>query len=367
MSFAGKVWRLLVGIKDALALLFLLLFFAALFAILAMRPNPAAIRDGALLLDLNGVIVEERSPVEPFEALLSGTAPIEEYPVRELRRSIDAAATDARVKAVVLDLDMFLGGGQVHLQEVGEALARVRAAGKPVLAFATAYSDDSYHLAAHASEIWMDPLGATLIAGPGGNRMYYGDLLDKVGINARIFRAGAFKSAGETYSRNSMSDEARRNAQALYDALWTEWQASITKARPTASISEYAADPQAWIERGEGNLGRAALAAKLVDKLDSRRAFEERVAKVAGVDTSGEQLYAHSAFADYSQDVESSRSTGGKAIGIITIAGTIVEGEAGPGTAGGVRIAKVLDDALDDDLAGLVVRVEFAGRHRSCQ
>ena len=29
MSFAGKVWRLLVGIKDGLTLLFLLLFFGA--------------------------------------------------------------------------------------------------------------------------------------------------------------------------------------------------------------------------------------------------------------------------------------------------------------------------------------------------
>ena len=41
MSFAGKVWRLLVGVKDALALLFLLLFFSALFMVLtSMRKRP---------------------------------------------------------------------------------------------------------------------------------------------------------------------------------------------------------------------------------------------------------------------------------------------------------------------------------------
>ena len=59
MSFAGKVWRLLVGIKDALALLFLLLFFTALFAILVSRPSPGAVREGALLLSLDGSVVEE--------------------------------------------------------------------------------------------------------------------------------------------------------------------------------------------------------------------------------------------------------------------------------------------------------------------
>src|SRR3546814_14108776 len=38
-SFPRKVWDLPVGIKDALAPLFLLLFFVALFGLLAGRPN----------------------------------------------------------------------------------------------------------------------------------------------------------------------------------------------------------------------------------------------------------------------------------------------------------------------------------------
>ena len=58
MSFAGKVWRLLVGIKDALALAFLLLFFVLLFSALSTRPNPGIVREGALLLRLDGAIVE---------------------------------------------------------------------------------------------------------------------------------------------------------------------------------------------------------------------------------------------------------------------------------------------------------------------
>ena len=34
MSFAGKVWRLVVGIKDGLVLVFMLMFFALLYAAL---------------------------------------------------------------------------------------------------------------------------------------------------------------------------------------------------------------------------------------------------------------------------------------------------------------------------------------------
>ena len=46
---------------------------------------------------------------------------------------------------------------------------------------------------------------------------------------------------------------------------------------------------------------------------------------------------------------------------MVTIAGEIVDGDAGPGIAGGDRIAGLLDDALAKDFAALVVRVDSPG------
>ncbi len=103
-SFPGKVWRFLVGIKDALALLFLLLFFAALFMILGARPSPGVVRDGALLLQLDGSVVEEVSPIDPLNILLPSAVPTREYAAREVVRAIDDAAGDERIKAIALDL-----------------------------------------------------------------------------------------------------------------------------------------------------------------------------------------------------------------------------------------------------------------------
>jgi protease-4 len=40
MKFAGAIWKLLVGIKDALVLLVMLLFFGLLYAALSVRPDP---------------------------------------------------------------------------------------------------------------------------------------------------------------------------------------------------------------------------------------------------------------------------------------------------------------------------------------
>lgn len=361
MSFAGKVWRLLVGIKDGMVLLFMLLFFALLFAVLSSRPSPGQIREGALLIELDGYVVEESSRIDPLKALLSQGAPVGEYQARDLVRALDAAAGDKRIKAVVFDLTRFLGGGQVHLQAIGEAIDRVRAADKPVLTYAVAYGDDAMLLAAHAGEIWVDPMGGAVIAGPGGNNLYYGELLKKLGVNARVYRVGTYKSAVEPYTRDSMSDESRENYAAIYGALWEEWQANVKKARPQANIALVTGDPAGWVAASKGDLAKAARAAGLVDRLGGWEEFGARVAELAGEDPwNGEPgNFAATDLAPWLAGT--TPGTPGKPIGVITIAGEIVDGEAGPGTAGGTRIADLLDEALDRDLAALVVRVDSPG------
>ena len=361
MNFVGKVWKVLVGVKDGLVLLFMLLFFVALFGILSARPSPGAVQDGALLIALSGRVVEEKSALDPIEALLSGSAPVAEYRARDLVRALDAAATDPRISAVVLDMTTFMGGGQVHLTEIGEAMDRVRKAKKPVLTYALGYTDDQMLLAAHASEVWLDPQGLALVTGPGGANLYFADLLQKVGVNARIYRAGTFKSAVEPYARNSMSDEARENIGGVYGALWAEWQANVKKARPKAQLAQMTGDTEGWLAAGGGDLADAALKSGLVDKLGDRVQFGARVAAIAGKDRASELpgAFAASEFDAFLADV--GPESGGKAIGVVTIAGEIVDGEAGPGAAGGTRIADLLNEALDDDLAALVVRVDSPG------
>lgn len=361
MSFVGKVWNILVGIKDGLVLLFMLLFFVALFGILSARPSPGAVQDGALMIELSGRVVEEKSALDPIETLISGTAPVEEFRARDLVRTLDAAAKDERITVVVLDMTTFMGGGQVHLTEIGEAMDRVRKAKKPVLTFALGYADDHLLLAAHASEVWLDPQGAALVTGPGGNNLYFADLLQKVGVKARIYRAGTFKSAVEPYARSSMSDEARENVGGVYEAMWAEWQANVKKARPKAQLAQVTGDTAGWLAAGGGDLADAALKAGLVDKLGDRVQFGNRVAEFAGKDRADKTpgAFAGSDFDAYLADLGPEGS--GKAIGVVTIAGEIVDGEAGPGVAGGDRIADLLDEALANDFAALVVRVDSPG------
>ncbi len=360
MIFARKVWSILVGIKDGFALAFLLLFFWALYAVLTARPNPGLVREGALLLKLDGAVVEEPARIDPFQLLLAQSAPMREYRARDLVRGIEAAASDERIKAVVLDLDKFTGGGQVNLAQVGAALDKVRAAKKPVLVHAVAYGDDAMLLAAHASEVWADPLGGAIIAGPGGSRLYYKTLLDRLKVKAHVFKVGTYKSAVEPYFRDDQSPEAEENLREVYAGLWGAYRADVTKARPKVQFDAVTKDPVAWIAAAQGDLGQAALNAGLVDKLGDKTAFGLRVAKLVGEEPgSTPGTFQHTPLDPWLASL--SEETAGKPIGVVTIAGEIVDGDAGPGQAGGDRIARLLDEALDDNLSALVVRVDSPG------
>src|SRR5687768_5532549 len=177
MRFVRAVWKLLVGIKDGLVLLFMLIFFGLLYAGLSARP--AGIADGVLAVDLDGVLVEQASRPDAFAALAGTGGATREFQLRDLIAALDAAKTDERVKAVALDLDGFLGGGQPAIAALGEKIREIKKS-KPVIAFAAGYTSDRYQLAAHASEIWLPPMGIVAVAGPGGNNLYFKGLLDKL-------------------------------------------------------------------------------------------------------------------------------------------------------------------------------------------
>jgi protease-4 len=237
---------------------------------------------------------------------------------------------------------------------------RVRKSGKPVVAFATGYTDDRYQLAAHASEVWLSPMGAVAVSGPGGKNLYYKGLLDKLGVTAHIYRVGTYKSAVEPFMRNDMSPEARQNAQALAGALFETWREDVTKARPKASagVTRYLSDPVAAVASSGGDLARTALQLGLVDKLGERRQFEARLAELGGADRRARGGFKHIALGDY---IDRTGPAAGP-IGIVTIAGNIVDGRAGPGTAGSETITRAIDRAVaDGNIKALVVRIDSPG------
>ena len=357
MRFARAIWKLLVGIKDALVLIFMLLFFGALYAALSVKPAPMG--EGVLALDLDGAVVEQPSRADVSE-VVAGGSPAKEYRLRDLMAALENAKTDDRVKAIALDLDGFTGGGQTALSDLAQAIRDVRASGKPVLAYATGYTDDSYQLASAASEIWLNPLGVVGLVGPGGSRLYYRGLLEKMGVTPHVYRVGTYKAAVEPFTRDDMSPEAEQNAQALANALLESWRESVAKGRPKAQVDPYMRNLTAAVQAAGGDMAKAALNAGLVDKLADRQAFERRLAELGGEDDRAVGGYERIKLPAYVKDTLEQQDSG--PIGVVTVAGMIVDGKAAAGTAGGDSIAQAIEKGLArDNLKALVVRVDSPG------
>src|SRR4051794_4093 len=355
MKFVRAIWKLLVGIKDALVLIFMLLFFGMIYAGLSARPAPVG--SGVLALDLKGGLVEQ--PARRQWSEVAGGSRLQEYRLRDLVAALDAAKDDTRVKAVALDLDSFTGGGQTAIGDLADAVRRVRAAGKPVVAYSTGYTNDGYQLASAASEIWLNPLGAVAVTGPGGSNLYFKGLLDKLGVTANVYRVGTYKSAVEPYIRNDMSPEAKQNYQALGQAELETWRQEVLQARPKAKVDLFLQNMNGAVTAAGGDMAKAALGAGLVDRIGDRREFEQRLADLVGQGDKRDP-FKRIRLASYVADKVDRRSAG--PIGVVTIAGMIVDGKASAGTAGGDTIAKQIENGIrDGGVKALVVRIDSPG------
>jgi protease-4 len=186
-------------------------------------------------------------------------------------------------------------------------------------------------------------------------------LLDKIGVTANVYKAGTYKAAVEPYVRNDMSPEARQANQALAASLWETWLSEVRAARPKAQILPYASAPAERLAQAGGDMAKAALDAGLVDRLGDRTAFGKRLAEIVGTDEEKVPGSFNAIKLDQWIQANPSSDKGGQ-IGVVTVAGTIVDGQAGPGTAAGDTIAEHIERGLKDrDLKALVVRVDSPG------
>jgi protease-4 len=148
----------------------------------------------------------------------------------DLRKTIarlDQAAEDEKIAGVILEIRAAaLARGK--LNELREAIGRVRASGKKVYAQLESAIGAQYLLASACDEIVMPESGVILIPGLYAEFGYYKDLLEKLGIEADILHVGDYKGAGEPYTRRSMSEPVKKNMTAI--SRWTRFAPWSTRA-----------------------------------------------------------------------------------------------------------------------------------------
>ncbi|GAB5414679.1 MAG: signal peptide peptidase SppA [Congregibacter sp.] len=364
MRILRGLWRAITVTRTLLAnLLFLGVLFLIWSAVSGTKPEPLPER-AALLVKPIGRVVDSRTRVPTASFLVEADAASSEVVLSDLIDSVDLAATDPRITALVLELDQLVSIGLSKSSEFAEAITRFRDTGKPVVATGSYYSQDQYRLAVEADTILMPPYGALALEGFSFYGNYFAEALEKLSLTMHVFRAGEFKSIAEPLQRNDMSAGEREITRAWLKDLWGEYTASVETRRGLAKgdvdalLSNY---PSRLREVG-GNAARLALEAGLVDRLAGRQETQRFLVETVGaVDKEG--AAATVAFEAYlARARQGSRTVGMPNVAVVSAQGNMLPGDQPPGAIGGDSLSRTLrETAARKDTRAIVLRINSGG------
>ncbi len=357
----GFVWSAIKAFNTLALFIVFFLLFALLATGALKRPVPSVPRDAALVIAPEGRLRERPLPFDP-SALLSLTEREKVVLLRDVLRAIRAAKDDERIKLLVLSLDKFVIDGIAAAHEIRRAVMEFRESGKPVIAIGDGFDQQQYLVASAADEIWMHPQGAVMPTGYGSYPLFFAEGLRKAGVNVHVFKVGTYKSAVEPFVRNDMSPAAKEANRAFLSVLWDAFIDAVAQGRgiEREALVDLVSNLDQAVVAAEGDLGRLAREAKLVDALKSHDEMRKAIAEKLG--KSGDD-YPHVGLRAYLRSLDHrTTARGDAAVAVVTVEGAIVDGKGLPDEAGGERIVALIRRAIkDDDVKAIVLRVNSPG------
>src|ERR1700730_18447928 len=171
MSRAGKTDLIISGIVVVLVLV-AFIGIALLFA--AFRKSPPPIRDNSVLaLSVSGVL-PDYVPEDPLRKFFGGP----EQSLTRLLLHFKKEKVDIHSRAILLDIDGS-GAGWPKSEEIRDAIADFRSAGKPVYAYMEYGMNKEYYIASACDKIYVAQPGELFITGLAADVMFFRGSLDK--------------------------------------------------------------------------------------------------------------------------------------------------------------------------------------------
>lgn len=346
---------------NGIFIVFLLLIISAIFTSQSEVPESAA-----LIIDPHGQIVEELElPAPgslPFD--FSFSAP-NQTNLHDLVEVILHAASDERIRVLILKLEDMEKTSLPKLQELRRAITVFKSSGKMVIAVGPNYSQSQYYLAAMADQLFLDPMGVVALQGFSIYRNYFKAALDKMHIDVQLFRAGKYKAAIEPLIRNDMSDEDRASNQALLSVLWAAYKNDVADMRgiKAARLQALLDKPASFLAPYDGDYSALFKAEGLVDELADYHAIESYIAGAMGLPETQSSGYASIDFHQYRAATASEMQVAkNHQVGVITASGMILDGKQPPGMVGSESMIDMLDRARSNpQIKAVVLRIDSPG------
>jgi protease-4 len=331
---------------------------------------------------------DDKKPEKPIVAVFRLSGSLTETPaddsfsltpdrgttLKTLVERLRKAKGDAAVKAVVILPETSIGSAQI--EEVRQAMAEIRSAGKDVYVHADSLDMHGYLLASGGSRISVVPTGDLWITGLYGESPYLRRLLDKLGVKPDFLHCGAYKSAAEIFMRDGPSPEAEKMQNWLLDSAYETFTKLIAKGRNVDQARVHS-----WIDGGPYTADKARTAG-LIDAVESWEDFQALLQSKYGKNVVFDKKYGKkkppkvdfsspfamfNIWADILGEATKKKSTK-PAIGIVYVDGPITLGGDGPASPFGAEgatsthVRKALDEAARDDaIKAVVLRVDSPG------
>ncbi|GJM16763.1 MAG: signal peptide peptidase SppA [Thermodesulfobacteriota bacterium] len=308
-------------------------------------------------ISLGGEIPEEQE-----YSLLPSIGTKKKLTIWDIEKILIGIEHRPKVKGAIIKIrDLQIGFARANL--IRARLNDLRAQGKKIIVYLESGGNIEYLIASSADAIYLAPWAMLNLIGLKAEVSFYKDALDKMGVLAHMKGFGEYKSASETFTRNSMSKPHKEMINSIVGDLEEQLEQFISEGRGISrkvvrdliNNGPYMADKAKELSLIEGILNEGELEEE-VSKLSSTKL---RLIKDAN-------FLRTLNIKDKIRSLIGKFSTSYPVIAVIADSGMITLGSSrGSGpvkTLGSGSLNKLLDKvSLDRNVKGLVLRVLSPG------
>lgn len=318
-------------------------------------PMPIMPSKAVLTVDMSTIALSEQTKEADIMEMIQGVDGPQPLGILDAVAAINSAAYDPAVQFIFLKPDA-VSGGMAQMEEFREALINFRSCGKAVVSYIENPTNGGYYLASAADKIYMTPHqgGMNMFNGLSSQMIFLKDALDFLGINMQLIRHGKYKSAGETFVRNSSSKENMQQTEEMVDSMWESWKNDIAQSRCIAPE-----DLDRMLNELELNLPTDFLEKDLVDELLTMDQLQDKLAMLYMTDDYSQVQSI--AIQDYALLNVAGNPMGSKKIAIIYAEGEIVDGDGTEEVASDRFVRIIQKVRKDDSVKAVVFRVNSPG------
>ena len=281
----------------------------------------------------------------------------ENYPLNlfEIISAIEIATSKEDIKVLFMDLT-YLDISFTGILEIGTALNEFKEAGKKIVAYSDFFDKKNYLLASYADSIFLNQDGMVLLDGFSSQKPFIRQFLEKLNIGVSTFVSGQYKSALDTFTRDTFSEEDKLQTSFYLSEVWKSWKAVVVKNRNNisqAEIDSYINNLGKFTMEFDGDTAKLALDKGFVDSLTTRTKLTSQLSTLVKI-----KNIALKDNLSLFQDKNPSENK----LAVLVASGEIVDGEYAEGTIASENFSRIIKKInKDKSVKGLFLRINSPG------